>query len=111
MNRFCRTFSVLMTVFAATAGVTAAQSPIDALGDQPQTPDPVGDASHALPNWNEALSGRGADDPPGFSEAPVGMARPPGLPSAPTQVPVDGGLGLLAAAGGSYAVRRLRTSR
>jgi len=34
---------------------------------------------------------------------------PPELPSpAPTQVPVDGGVALLAAAGAGYAVRKLR---
>lgn len=32
----------------------------------------------------------------------------PGLPSAPTQAPIDGGLGLLAAAGGAYAYKKLR---
>ena len=32
----------------------------------------------------------------------------PGLPSAPSQAPIDGGLGLLAAAGGAYALKKLR---
>ena len=32
----------------------------------------------------------------------------PGLPSAPSQAPIDGGLGLLAAAGGAYAYKKLR---
>ena len=32
----------------------------------------------------------------------------PGLPSAPSQAPIDGGLGLLAAAGGGYAWKKLR---
>ena len=32
----------------------------------------------------------------------------PGLPSAPSQAPIDGGLGLLAAAGGVYVIRKLR---
>lgn len=32
----------------------------------------------------------------------------PGLPSAPSQAPIDGGLGLLAAAGGAYAIKKLR---
>ncbi|MEM6288326.1 MAG: hypothetical protein AAF845_14355 [Bacteroidota bacterium] len=39
--------------------------------------------------------------------AAVALAQPP-PPSAPPQVPVDGGLGLLARAGGAYAVKRLR---
>lgn len=33
---------------------------------------------------------------------------PPVLPSAPNQAPIDGGLGLLAAAGGAYAWKKLR---
>jgi hypothetical protein len=32
----------------------------------------------------------------------------PGLPDGPTQVPIDGGLGWLALAGGSYAWYKLR---
>lgn len=36
------------------------------------------------------------------------FAQPPGLPATPDQAPIDGGLGLLAAAGGSYALKKLR---
>lgn len=36
------------------------------------------------------------------------LAQPPGLPAAPDQAPIDGGLGLLAAAGGAYAWKKLR---
>jgi hypothetical protein len=32
----------------------------------------------------------------------------PGLPSPPSQAPIDGGLALLAAAGGAYAIKKLR---
>lgn len=39
--------------------------------------------------------------------AEVTIAQP-GLPSAPTQAPIDGGLSLLAAAGGAYAIKKLR---
>lgn len=35
----------------------------------------------------------------------------PGLPSAPSQAPIDGGLGLLAAASGVYAWKKLRGKR
>jgi hypothetical protein len=35
----------------------------------------------------------------------------PGLPSAPSQAPIDGGLGLLAAAGGAYAIKKLRDKK
>lgn len=36
------------------------------------------------------------------------IAQPPGLPGAPSQAPIDGGLGLLAAGGAAYAWRKLR---
>ena len=36
------------------------------------------------------------------------MAQPPGLPSTPDQAPIDGGLTLLAAAGGAYAWKKLK---
>ena len=50
----------------------------------------------------------GGPSTPGFPSAPGGVA-PPGFPGAPAQpVPLDGGLGLLALAGGAYAVQRLR---
>lgn len=32
----------------------------------------------------------------------------PSLPGPPSQAPIDGGLGLLAAAGGAYAYKKLR---
>jgi hypothetical protein len=35
-------------------------------------------------------------------------AQPPGLPGAPEQAPIDGGLGILAVAGGAYALKKLR---
>lgn len=35
----------------------------------------------------------------------------PGLPSTPDQAPIDGGLGLLAAAGGAFAVKKLRDKK
>jgi hypothetical protein len=36
------------------------------------------------------------------------VAQPPGLPGTPDQAPIDGGLTLLAAAGGGYAIKKLR---
>ncbi|MDZ7682527.1 MAG: hypothetical protein U5J63_12650 [Fodinibius sp.] len=33
---------------------------------------------------------------------------PPGLPDDPEQTPIDGGLGILAALGGTYAIKKLR---
>ena len=41
----------------------------------------------------------------------VVLAQPPGLPSTPSQAPIDGGLGLLAAAGGAYALKKLRDKK
>ena len=41
----------------------------------------------------------------------LGFSQPPPPPSKPTQTPIDGGLGLLAAAGGAYAVKKLRDRR
>lgn len=32
----------------------------------------------------------------------------PGLPGDPEQTPIDGGLGILAALGGTYAIKKLR---
>jgi hypothetical protein len=41
--------------------------------------------------------------------ATLAMGQPPPmLPTAPNQAPIDGGLTLLAAAGGMYAWKRLR---
>jgi len=41
----------------------------------------------------------------------LASAQPPPPPGKPTQTPIDGGLGLLAAAGGAYAVKKLRDRR
>ncbi|SMO51089.1 PID-CTERM protein-sorting domain-containing protein [Gracilimonas mengyeensis] len=42
----------------------------------------------------------------------LAFGQPPGLPStAPSQAPIDGGLGLLAAAGGAYAWKKLRDKK
>lgn len=40
-----------------------------------------------------------------------GLPGPPGFPDSPDAAPIDGGLGLLAAAGGVYAWKKLRTSK
>jgi len=41
----------------------------------------------------------------------LASAQPPPPPGKPTQTPIDGGLGLLVAAGGAYAVKKLRDKR
>ena len=56
----------------------------------------------ALPDW--AAPG----PPPSYTSEAAAASAPPNPPSAPAQVPLDGGLGLLALAGGVYAARRLR---
>lgn len=46
--------------------------------------------------------------------ADVSLAQsppPPALPGMPDQAPIDGGLGLLAAAGGAYAWKKLRSKQ
>jgi len=43
-----------------------------------------------------------------FAFDPLLAQSPPPPPSKPVQNPVDGGLALLAAAGGVYAVKKLR---
>lgn len=42
----------------------------------------------------------------------LGNAQPPGLPSTePSQAPIAGGLGVLAAAGASYALKKLKSKK
>ena len=38
-------------------------------------------------------------------------AQPPGMPGAPDQAPIDGGLGILAAGGAAYAMRKFRSRK
>lgn len=45
-----------------------------------------------------------------FLTANLTLAQPELLPT-PDQAPIDGGLGLLAAAGGAYAVKKLKGKR
>lgn len=46
-----------------------------------------------------------------YAQAQPSNPVPPFLPSNPAQAPIDGGLGLLAAAGGAYAWKKLRRQR
>ena len=41
----------------------------------------------------------------------LAIAQPPGFPSQAEQAPIDGGLSLLAAAGGAYAIKKLRDKK
>jgi hypothetical protein len=44
-----------------------------------------------------------------MATAAMAQVPPPNLPGSPEQAPIDGGLAILAAAGGAYAWRRLRS--
>jgi hypothetical protein len=48
---------------------------------------------------------------PGLVEIVSAQPPPPALPGTPNQAPIDGGLGLLAAAGGAYAWKKLRYNK
>ncbi|MEL6610627.1 MAG: hypothetical protein AAFQ53_00915 [Bacteroidota bacterium] len=58
-------------------------------------------AAQSLPDWAAPST-----SPPAFEETPAEAV--PTLPPNPPQVPIDGGLGLLALAGAGYAARKLR---
>lgn len=63
----------------------------------PSSPSNLPDWAEPSQSQRESVSGSNVDP----------KAGPPGPPTEPTQVPVDGGLALLAAAGAGYAVRKL----
>ncbi|MDZ7694204.1 MAG: hypothetical protein U5K69_24305 [Balneolaceae bacterium] len=44
----------------------------------------------------------------GMPEIVFGQGTPPMLPDSPEHTPIDGGLGILAAAGGAYALKKIR---
>ncbi len=47
-----------------------------------------------------------------FAQAAVVLAQlPPMLPNNPSQAPIDGGLSLVALAGGAYAWKKLKSSK
>ncbi|MCH8487622.1 MAG: hypothetical protein LAT75_12205 [Candidatus Cyclonatronum sp.] len=48
------------------------------------------------------------DNPPA---QPLNNPGPPQLPGAPTQTPIGSGLGILLAAGGAYALRKLKQQK
>jgi hypothetical protein len=67
------------------------------------------DASTRLPSWAEPTQpDRGQLEPRDTDPGPT--TNQPSLPGDPSQVPVDGGLSLLALAGAGYAARKLRQS-
>lgn len=46
-----------------------------------------------------------------FSSALLLKAQPPGMPAAPDQAPIDGGLIAVAAAGAAFAVKKLKKTK
>jgi hypothetical protein len=89
------------------------RSEVDELGRQARA------LSGEIARLNRARSA-GRSGPPSQSDGPSGSSTtagsspspssgaPPSTPGPPSQVPVDGGLGWLAAAGAAYAANRLR---
>lgn len=62
----------------------------------------------SIPSWAEP-SRPSVDAPPAPNVMPLEeLSVDPGSPPTPTVVPIDGGLGLLALAGGALAAARLR---
>lgn len=74
---------------------------------------PAVDRAHAqkrdsdlnLPEW---AAPREPEAYESSSTSPHAESTAPDMPNAPETIPVDGGLGLLAAAGAGYALHRLR---
>ena len=46
-----------------------------------------------------------------FIAPDLASAQPPPPPEKPEQNPIDGGLGILAVAGGAYAIKKLRNRK
>ena len=65
----------------------------------------------ALPDFSEAQSH--PTSPQRITQSTNGPTapQPPSPPGPPTQTPIDGGLGLLLAAGGAYALRKMHKSK
>lgn len=86
-------------LFAALALVLVLASPVAAQSSPMGRP-----LEPAVPSWSAPVEAGHADAPQAMS----GMD--PTMPDAPARpIPVDGGLGLLAAAGAAYAARRFRS--
>ncbi len=105
---FKRLFGVVVVlgVFLASPDFAAAQSYQDRdsrlQSEDLQQNEEVSPSN--LPDWAEPSQPR---DPSASSNSKGMAAPPPNPPGDPQQVPVDGGLALLAAAGAGYAARKL----
>ena len=67
--------------------------------------------SLSMPESSEAQSYPTAPERTSAPAAPMSGPQPPSPPSAPVQTPIDGGLGLLLAAGGAYALRKMHKNK
>lgn len=95
-----------------------AEEPVSAQSRQKSNPSHLRDDSEGpqeassppnVPDWAEPSQSRNGYSTSGRLESGVQKnVAPPGLPSDPQQLPVDGGLAFLAAAGAGYAVRKLK---
>ena len=65
-------------------------------------------SAQSVPGWAAPTAPSGPSAPP--AEAQMMPPPTPGGGTTPTQVPLDGGLALLALAGAGYAARKLRQS-
>jgi hypothetical protein len=107
-DRFLWTFSMALAMLLFFADPASAQDRSDDVYGDDRVSQSQDGSSVGLPSWAEPSSttgdGAGGLQPPDAS--PNDTPPPPPI----EQVPVDGGLALLAAAGAGYAVRRLRKS-
>jgi hypothetical protein len=103
------TLALLISLVAQPAIAQSYQDEGPQYRDSPQREQPGYQSSSPsnspsnLPDWAEPTQPQ--NDPSPAGEVGAKMAPPP--PDDPSQVPVDGGLALLAAAGAGYAVRKL----
>lgn len=93
--------AALLSLMLVAQPVQAQQDRQDPFSRQPAESERG--SSMGLPSWAEPGT-RSAIEPP--DNTPDDTPPPPGPPTQ--QVPIDGGLGLLAVAGAGYAVSRLR---
>lgn len=68
--------------------------------------------AQSLPSWAKPSASESGTSAPTtmMVPCPPGQSGSPCTGTAPRQVPLDGGLALLALAGGAYAARRLRAA-
>ena len=99
MNRLGLLFLMMALLIIAVPQTAVGQT--HASGSE----DEYASQSGSLPSWAEPMD---PSTPPGAAEGPV-ETHGPTLPPPGSRVPVDGGLIWLVAAGGAFAVYRLRS--